>query len=138
LYHQAAHDPFVAEAFVAAVAAIDRAVAVVGLAGSALRQYADDAGLRFVPEAFADRGYSPDGHLVPRSEANALITDENQAAKQAIQIVRDQSVAAIDGSKVDITAYTICLHGDHLQAVQFAKRLREDLQAAGIEIRSFA
>ena len=41
---------------------------------------AADAGLRFVPEAFADRRYLADGSLQPRSESGSVLTDAEVAA----------------------------------------------------------
>lgn len=137
LYHQTARDSQLAEALVRAVSAIDRRAAIVGPSGSALEKCARKAQLRFAREAFADRAYAPDGSLVPRTNPMALITDASQASQQAIQIVRENSVTAIDGGRVPMFADTICLHGDGTEAVCFARRLRSDLEAAAIRLRPF-
>ena len=67
LYNTAVHH----EAQAAAVADGVRAfgvLPVLGLPGSALLAAAEAVGLPAVPEAFADRGYTPEGTLVPRRE----------------------------------------------------------------------
>jgi lactam utilization protein B len=44
-------------------------------------------------------------------------------------------VTAIDGSVVAVNAQTVCLHGDGAHALAFARRIRERLQAEGIDVR---
>jgi UPF0271 protein len=107
------------------------------LAGSQLARIASARGLRVAEEVFADRTYQPDGSLTPRTQPNALITDEAAAVAQVLHMVRDGFVRATDGTEVPITAETICLHGDGPHAVTFAQRLRTELSAAGIAVKPF-
>jgi UPF0271 protein len=93
-----------------------------------------EAGLTVAAEAFADRRYLPDGTLVPRSETDALLSTPDEAAEQAVSIVRDGFVRARDGSKVPIQADTLCIHGDTPGAPLFARRIRERFQEEGIRI----
>ena len=135
LYNMAAQDPALALAIARGVARFDRQLALVGLGGShAMQQAAGQTGLRFVPEAFPDRRYNPDGTLVSRRLPNAVIQDPAQAAAQAVMMVKEHAVVAYDGTRVPIAAETICLHGDNPSAVANAQALREALQAAGIEV----
>jgi UPF0271 protein len=92
-----------------------------------MAQAAADAGIRFVPEAFADRRYLPDGSLQPRSQAGSLITDPEVAAAQAASIAADGAVVAVDGSRIAIRAETICCHGDTPGAVEIATAVRAAL-----------
>ena len=96
------------------------------------------AGLTPVEEVFADRGYMPDGSLVPRSQPGALIEDEEASLAQTLSLVRDHQVTAIDGSTVAVNAQSVCLHGDGAHALAFAKRIRERLTAEGIAITPLA
>ena len=89
-------------------------------------------------EVFADRGYLPDGSLVPRSQPGALIEDEEQSLAQTLSLVRDHRVTAIDGSSVPVNAQSVCLHGDGAHALAFARRIRERLDAEGIAVRPVA
>jgi UPF0271 protein len=137
LYNQAAASPPLAAAIARAVARFRRDLPLYGLASSAaMAGAAADAGIPFVPEAFADRRYRADGSLQPRSEAGSLITDPATAAAQAVAIaVRDEVVAA-DGSTVAVRARSICCHGDTPGAVEIAAAVRSALEGAGIEVRA--
>jgi UPF0271 protein len=134
LYNQAVKEPALAEAICEAVRRFDPSLRYFGLAGSGMIGAAERAGLRPVEEVFADRGYMPDGSLVPRSQPGALISDETQSLAQTLSLVRDHRVTAIDGSVVAVNAQTVCLHGDGPHALAFARRIRERLTAEGIAI----
>jgi UPF0271 protein len=132
LYNQAATDARLAAAIARAVARFSRDLALFGLASSEpMASAAADAGLRFVPEAFADRRYRPDGTLQPRDEAGSVITDAKAAAEQAVAITEGRGVIAVDGSTVEIRAESICCHGDTPGAVAIAAAVRAGLEAAG-------
>jgi UPF0271 protein len=131
LYNQSAGDAALAAAIARATARFSRSLPLYGLASSQpMAQAAADAGIRFVPEAFADRRYLPDGSLQPRSQAGSLITDPEVAAAQAASIAADGAVVAVDGSRVAIRAETICCHGDTPGAVEIATAVRAALGAA--------
>lgn len=135
LYNQAAGEPALAAAIARAVARFSRDLALFGLASSEpMRSAAADAGLRFVPEAFADRRYLADGSLQPRSEPGSVLTDPRAAADQAVSIARDAAVAAADGSAVRVQAETICCHGDTPGAVAIVAEVRLALESAGVTV----
>jgi UPF0271 protein len=135
LYNQAAADPRLASAVARAVASFSRELALFGLATSApMRAAAEAAGLRFVPEAFADRRYLADGSLQPRTVAGSVIGDADAAAAQATQIAVDGTVTAVDGSQVELRAETICCHGDTPGAVEIATAVRASLESAGMAV----
>jgi UPF0271 protein len=137
LYNLAAREPDVARAVVDAIYEVDPRLILFGLAGSHLIAAAEACGLPVASEVFADRTYQADGTLTPRSRPGALITDENIAVVQALRMVREGHVRATDGTDVAIRVETICLHGDGAHPVEFARRLRSELTAAGIEIEAF-
>jgi 5-oxoprolinase (ATP-hydrolysing) subunit A len=135
LYNQAAVDPRLASAIARAVASFSRGLALFGLATSEpMRTAAESAGLRFVPEAFADRRYLADGSLQPRTVAGSVIGDADAAAAQARQIAVDGTVTAADGTVVELRAETICCHGDTPGAVEIAAAVRASLESAGIAL----
>ncbi|RRH86498.1 5-oxoprolinase subunit PxpA [Variovorax beijingensis] len=138
LYNQAVKEPELADALCEAVRRFDPSLRFFGLAGSGMIDAARRAGLTPVEEVFADRGYMPDGSLVPRSQPGALIEDEEQSLAQTLSLVRDRKVKAIDGSIVPVNAQTVCLHGDGAHALAFARRIRERLQQEGIAVRATA
>lgn len=132
LYNQAAKDPALADAIARAVRDCNPQLILVGLAGSELIRAGQRLGLTTRQEVFADRGYQPDGSLVPRSLPGALITDESQALAQTLAMVCEGAVKAIDGSTARVQADTVCLHGDGEHALQFARRLRAAFAEQGI------
>jgi len=136
LYNQSARDPLLARAIADAVASLDRKLILYGLSGSHSIEQAKSVGLRTASEVFADRTYQPDGSLTPRTEPNALITNDQQTASQVLQMVTSQSVSTVNGGDVSILAETVCIHGDGEHAVAFAKRVRETLIAGNITIRA--
>jgi UPF0271 protein len=137
LYHMAVKDEAVADAIAKATRKMNPDLILYGLSGSKLITAGKKAGLRCASEAFVDRTYLADGTLTPRDQANAVITDPEQAADQALRMVKDQCVISVTGDKVSIDADTICIHGDGLHAVNFACRIREVFKAEGIEVSTF-
>jgi 5-oxoprolinase (ATP-hydrolysing) subunit A len=134
LYNQAAKDRELAAAIAEAVRSVDEDLIVFGLSGSVSLVEAERAGMETAAEVFGDRGYMPDGTLVPRSQSGALIDDTARSVEQVLRMVRDGEVAAIDGSVVKLRAETVCLHGDGANALEFAGAIREALQEAKIGV----
>jgi UPF0271 protein len=137
LYNRIVHDEEQAAAVVAAVWAYDASLPVLGLPGSAWLRLADQAGLTVVGEAFADRGYSPAATLVPRTEPGALVIDVDEVARRVVRMVTEGVVRAVDGSDVDVTARSVCVHGDSPGAVAMAVAVRDALSRAGVRIAPF-
>ena len=137
LYNTIAHDRRQATDVITAMRAIDPSLVLVALAGSPLIDWARDAGLTVVAEAFADRGYTPEGTLVSRRDPGAVLHDVDQIAARMLSLVRDGVVEAVDGSLVRIAADSICVHGDSPGAVAIARHLRERFEQEGVRISSF-
>jgi UPF0271 protein len=137
LYNAAVHHEGQARAVVDAVAAYDRSLPVLGLPGSALLRAAGTAGLRPVEEGFADRGYTPEGTLVPRRSPGALVSDPAVVAERAVRMATDGLVTAADGTAVEVTVASVCVHGDTPGAVELARRVRAALEDAGLRIAPF-
>lgn len=137
LYNTIAHDTRQAHDVIAAIRAVNPQLALVALAGSPLVQWARDAGLRVVSEAFADRAYTPQGALVSRREKGAVLHDPEQIAQRMLRLAQEGVIEAVDGSVVRIEADSICVHGDSPDAVAIARQLRARLEAEDIAIASF-
>ena len=110
---------------------------VLGLPGSVVLDHASAAGVRAVAEAFADRGYRPDGTLVPRGEPGAVLSDPDQVAARVVAMASGQEITAAGGAHVVIDAASVCVHGDTPGALDLARRVRGDLEAAGVEVAPF-
>lgn len=134
LYNMAAREPMLARAVAQAVRDFDDGLLLYGLAGSALTAAGQALNLRVAHEAFVDRRYRSDGSLVPRGEPGAVIHHADAAIAQALRIVERGEVEAVDDATLRLHADTLCLHGDHAGAVDFAGRLRAELVARGIAI----
>jgi 5-oxoprolinase (ATP-hydrolysing) subunit A len=137
LYNTAVHHAGQARAVVDAVRDYDPTLPVLGLPGSELLRAAEAAGLPTVREFFVDRGYTPEGTLVPRSEPGALLDDPEEVAERVLRMVTAGSVTAVDGSEVAVQAESACVHGDSPGAVRMAQAVRNRLTDAGVPLRAF-
>lgn len=139
LYHVAGSDRTTAAAVAAAVAdqsaALGRPLAVLGMS-DVLAEAVAAAGLPFVREAFLDRGYRPDGSLVPREAPGAVLRDVAEVADRAVRLALDGEVTAIEGTVLAADAASLCLHGDTPDAVAMAAAVHEALVAAGVTLRA--
>jgi 5-oxoprolinase (ATP-hydrolysing) subunit A len=126
-----------AAAVVEAVRRFDPALAVLGLPGSRWLALAEEAGLETVPEAFADRAYTPGGTLVPRREPGAVVSDPEVVARRAVRFATEGTVVAVDGSVVAAPARSICVHSDTPGALDLARAVRAALVSAGVRVAGF-
>ena len=136
LYNMAVRDQALAEAVARAIEAVDPALILFAPDRSALARAGESLGLKIACEVFADRNYRADGTLVPRSRADALLHDPEEAAARVVRILGEGKVRSIDGVDVDLRAETICVHGDTEGAVQFARALRARLEKEGVNVRA--
>ncbi len=139
LYNTAVGDQRVGRAIMEAVAAVDPALYYVALAGAGaeeVKRQATEVGIRVMFEAFPDRSYTPEGRLTPRSRPGAVIHDPEEAARRALQMARDGSVTATDGSVIPLSAQTLCVHGDNPEALALVKTIHDTLSGAGIKVRA--
>ncbi|MFW0119848.1 LamB/YcsF family protein [Rothia sp. P5764] len=110
---------------------------ILCLPGSAVASAARALGLPVFYEAFADRGYTPEGSLVSRREPGAIIHDPEVVAERVVRMAVDGEVIAVDGSRVTLDAASICVHGDTPGAVAIAQQVRAALEGAGVRIEAF-
>lgn len=137
LYNAVVHHESQAAALVEAVRRYDPSLAILGLPGSVLLELAREAGLRTVEEAFADRGYTPEGTLVPRTQSGALLHDPQEVAQRIVRLVTEGKVTAVDGTDIELSADSVCVHGDTPGAVAIATAVRDALAGSGVEIAPF-
>jgi UPF0271 protein len=124
LYNAIVHHERQAQAVVAAVHEYDPTLAIMGLPRSAVQHACEHVGIRFVQEGFADRRYTSDGLLVPRTTPGALIVDAVDAAAQAVTL-------AADGVE------SICVHSDTPGAPALLSAVARGLAANGFGLHPF-
>ncbi|MDI9977984.1 5-oxoprolinase subunit PxpA [Rhodococcus sp. IEGM 1307] len=137
LYNAIVHHREQARAVVAAVHSYDPTLPVLGLPGSVFLEEAEKAGLRTVTEAFADRAYTPEGTLVPRTTDGAVLHDPAVVAERVRRLVVDHTLEAVDGTVLAVTAESVCVHGDTPAAVEMATAIRSLLDTEGITVEPF-
>lgn len=137
LYHVAAEDRRLAERFLDAVVRMQRPPVVVGPPDCVLQKEADERGLDYATEGFADRLYDDEGRLAPRSGPNrGLVQDASAAAAQAWELAKNHAVYSVSQKRIELRVQTICIHGDTPGAAKIAKVVRERLEQGKIDIQS--
>ncbi|MFD8761586.1 LamB/YcsF family protein [Streptomyces mirabilis] len=137
LYNRVVHDEEQAAAVVEGVLLADAALPVLGLPSSRLLKLAERAGLPTATEAFADRAYTEQGTLVPRTQADAVITDAEAVVERSLGLARFGMVTSHSGTPIPVRARSLCLHGDTPGAVDLARRVRARLESSGVAVKAF-
>jgi UPF0271 protein len=127
LYNQAAKDIKLARGIAKAVKDLGDDVILYGLAGSCLVDAAKELNVPVWQEVFADRRYTNEGLLVPRTQAGAMIEDDSSALEQVLGMAQNGNVISIDGKTIPLQADTLCIHGDNPHAIEFAKKIKAAL-----------
>lgn len=130
LYNQSARERRLAEAIARAVKRFSVDLVLVGLAGSGSVEAAQEMGLRVMQEGFPDRGYTSEGQLISRGQADAILSSVEEVAEHAVELARN----GIQFGEKRVRVDTLCLHGDNIHAVENARAVRLALQRAGIEV----
>jgi UPF0271 protein len=138
LYNQAARNMNIATIIAEAVIEVDASLILFGLANSESGKAAEKVGLNFYNEVFADRTYTEQGQLTPRTEPNAMITTDEDAIQQVMQMLQEETVTSTNGKIIPIQAETICIHGDGEHALSFAEQINTLIKNSNIKISSRA
>lgn len=134
LYNMAAKDKKIAEAIAMAVAAVSPEAILYGLSGSELIRAGKAHGLLTANEVFADRTYEDDLTLTSRNQPDAIIQDHKSVMKHVLKMVKEGVVTTRSHLETSIQADTICIHGDHEHALDYAERMKNDLSLAGVTV----
>ncbi|MET3412620.1 5-oxoprolinase subunit PxpA [Methylobacterium sp. 1030] len=137
LANVAAEERPVADAIARAVRAVDRELALLAIALTAQVPAGEACGLDVHQEIFADRGYTPTGLLIPRSEPGAMITDAGEAADRVLRMVEAGAILTADGQTLPTPIRSICVHGDSDHSVATARAVRTRLEGAGVTLAPF-
>ena len=134
LYNVSARHREHAAAIVEATRLFDADLPLLCQVGTETWRQAEEAGIRTVGEAFVDRAYTSDGLLLSRTHPDAMLTDPEQAAARAVDMVFKQQIDAVDGSPVRIEAEALLVHCDTAGAVDIARATRRALLDAGVDL----
>jgi len=138
LGNMAAVDPDLAALCARAIHAVDPALVFITLPYSETYRAAEKAGLKVACEIYADRSYTDQGELTPRSQPGAVIHDPQQSLDQVLEMVVNGHIPTTSGKRLPVEPETLCIHGDTAGAVDIARQLRHALEENGIEIAPFA
>jgi UPF0271 protein len=100
---------------------------IFALAGGALVKEAIEFGLEAWPEAFLDRGYLPDGSLVPRADPRALVTEPEEIEPRIKLLLDTGEIIASDGTRLALSPKTLCVHSDSPRSIEIAALARRRL-----------
>ncbi|CAA6679820.1 MULTISPECIES: 5-oxoprolinase subunit PxpA [unclassified Lentimonas] len=124
LYHAVEQNDRLAEAYLRRIKLMDTNVGIFSLAGGRLSRVARADGIRVWEEAFADRGYTESGQLVPRDQPGALIDGVSAAVERLRQWQQTGAMPTVDGGSVAFSAETLCVHSDSPDALELLEALR--------------
>ena len=116
LYHQAQGNEALAQAILDGISKVLPITKIFTLPGGSLAQLAAEAGHEVVGEGFLDRGYLPNGQLIPRGQPGDLITNPAQALLQARGLI----------ARSDIK--TLCVHSDSPEALKLLQTIRREFK----------
>lgn len=129
LYHAAAQDEDVARALVNA----SDGLPLMGQPSSHYIRMAQAAGIPVILEAFADRAYSDEGHLVPRTTPGAVMHEEHAVLAHVAGLARGR-VTTVSGRLISVEADSICLHSDTPGAADLARLVAQHLEQQGVRV----
>ena len=107
-------------------------LALMGLPNCLANELAEQFGVPFIKEGFADRVYELDGQLRSRQKENSLINDYDSVLEQVLSLNKGFVIAKKE--KVNLDVDSICFHGDHSNAVDLIQNINKDLGQQGFEI----
>lgn len=119
-----------------AVRAAGSGLILLAPALSALVRAGREAGLAVVEEVFADRQYTDEGNLVPRSHPQAMVHGAEASVRHVMAMLDAGALLSIHGRRLPCAAGSVCVHGDNAEAVATAQAVRSALQAAGYALVS--
>jgi 5-oxoprolinase (ATP-hydrolysing) subunit A len=138
MYTMALDDPAYARAIAEATARIDSRLLLYTLRGSEVWQAAEKAGLRAVPEFFADRPMRASGEVVMFRWWEEFTATPTVVAERARSAMTEGAVTALDGTRVAVNAETVCVHSDTPRAGELGRAVRRALVEAGLEVRALS
>jgi UPF0271 protein len=130
-YVMCAADEALAGALVRAVKALGDGVILYGM-GEIEPALAAEAGVGYLREGYVDLNYDNGGNLV--IERNKGAWDPEEVARRAVRLATEGEVGTVAGGTLPMRVQSICIHGDAPNSGEIARRVRQRLEEAGVEI----
>lgn len=129
--NMACEDAAMATTIARAVRSVDPDLILLAPALSQLALAGRAVGLRVADEVFADRAYTDEGNLVPRSQPGAVLASSAECLAHVLRMLARGGIVSASGRLLPTPFHSICVHGDNAHAVATAAAVRDGLLAAG-------
>ena len=133
MYMMAMEEETVARAILEAIAEVDDNIIVFAMNNSAVADIGEKMGVRVAKETYSDREHTENGSII-MTRKGSTIGDYQGMADRVVRMVKEGKVAAHTGNDANVTAETVCIHGDTPGAVKLAKTIHTSLVNNDIEI----
>ncbi len=133
LYMAAARDEDLSRAIVQAIQEADPGLLLYCMQSSVTYEIAEEMGQPVAREFFADRGYGDDGQIIfTRNVADKL--DPVAVGDRVVRAVTEGKVESETGRDIEMSADSVCVHGDTPGAVELAEAIARRMREGGVEI----
>ncbi len=132
-----AEDDALALAVGRGIKAADPALRFLVMPGMATERAAERLGLACFREIYADRTYDDSFNLTDRSKPGAVIHDADEAIRHVRAMLEDGALRSVNGKRLKVGIDSVCVHGDNPGSVNLARRLRNELEAAGFAMKPY-
>ncbi len=123
LYNEAARNEDVANVLIDSVVSFEKELCIFVPYGSNLHQLSVQRGLNHFVEVFADRNYDERYELLSRRISKAIILEPSAVVNRVKKMVQRKCITIEDGRELPIEFDTICVDGDHPNALEILRGL---------------
>ncbi|QCX02317.1 5-oxoprolinase subunit PxpA [Aggregatimonas sangjinii] len=132
LYNDLAKDEALCNTFLKSIAMYKSGSVLYVPFGSLIEQMATIEGFGVKREAFADRNYDNQLHLVSRKFSDAVLTEPTKVLNHLKMMVTEKKVRTAEGNLISIQADTYCIHGDTPDALKILTYISQKLPELNI------
>jgi UPF0271 protein len=125
LYNDAAKDPVLASLLTGFLAEFYPTIPLLVPPHSQLEKAAKSKGIPIRLEVFADRSYTSNYQLSPRSQEGSLLQTLESVDSQVNRLIFEGKLLSHTGEYLTIAADTLCFHGDNPSILDFLPTLRK-------------
>ncbi len=123
LYNEAGRNEDVANVLIDSVVSFEKELCIFVPYGSNLHQLSIQKGLSHFVEVFADRNYDERYELISRKISKAIILEPSEVVSRVKKMVQRKCIMIEDGRELPVEFDTICVHGDHPNALEILRGL---------------